>query len=933
MASKKRRRKRKKTKSARSGNPEKQASKSANISVGSEDLRTDLDAVAAEIRHFLAKGSSKSALARAKEVYKELRDERAKTLLVEAYMGRILELLQKGCLQEARTLFDLVRSRHGFPETFQIEMEATLLALSGDMKRLLKPLANQQALLPAGKEAIFKAIRNDVWDLKSIADCEALSKDHPLRKEAYALDEGFRAVTSEGNPEQGVLLPGISRKSPLAPWKMLIKGIEAFYAFEDKLCARFLDAVDSDSAPGRVAPALRAMISGETENGLGQGASALMDQVLGSEKQLLNAFNHLDWVMRNNPPARTFFAAVKRAVDICEAVRPELLEKLKQHIWVRCLMRGYPQGNVEKAMGGSPLKNAYCWRLYARAKEVKGEPLWACALWDQFAVHAVHEGVLPPGGAELSSLYHHMALLLGQMSEVEFSWETREFKANFQSFEAQYRGQPESIRDAFQNVKRPVKDPFYFLSPGRLYELACKVDPVSENFFMWFSWTRKNAESWKEIDPVAISWHRAIRGDIRPLMYLTRSTEKRNALQKALGYLNKAEALDRLSPEVKQARKRLMVSIAIRHLKQKKTHLAQKDFQEMEVLPQFSEEDGLAFLSALKCVSALIDAHMDRSESHYNRALQMRAGPIAAHIVLRGLFNICSMGQKGDRFLSRKKESLPTDEEAAMALAGACLLCREMGMDLPGFHPYAAPTERYLKKTPVSIDPAAIRAIAETALARGELPLAYTAAGAGLKKRDSGTARFLLLRAQSLPAWAFERRDECIDAVVAMARRERDMTLIDEAMDFRRHRRGRMPFYGGFDAFDGDEALDLTDVEEIITLELEREDYPHEPSISSGGVFRRFEDDDELDDEEEWEGPPDAFLFETVAEMLQAEMPEEVREQIPEKALPILVEMIIKHGNGGSDLPDLEEIGRKDPELMEKFIEAVGPEIFSDFFG
>ncbi|MDZ7696862.1 MAG: hypothetical protein U5R49_08070 [Deltaproteobacteria bacterium] len=65
--------------------------------------------------------------------------------------------------------------------------------------------------------------------------------------------------------------------------------------------------------------------------------------------------------------------------------------------------------------------------------------------------------------------------------------------------------------------------------------------------------------------------------------------------------------------------------------------------------------------------------------------------------------------------------------------------------------------------------------------------------------------------------------------------------------------------------------------------------------------------------------------------MLVAEMPEEIKGQIPEKALPVLVEMIIKHGDGGGDLPDLEEISRKDPELMDRFIEALGPEMLNEF--
>ena len=79
-----------------------------------------------------------------------------------------------------------------------------------------------------------------------------------------------------------------------------------------------------------------------------------------------------------------------------------------------------------------------------------------------------------------------------------------------------------------------------------------------------------------------------------------------------------------------------------------------------------------------------------------------------------------------------------------------------------------------------------MRALAEAALRRNLRELAYAASAAGLAKGGATEARFLLLRAQALPGWEFERRNDCIAAATELARRQRDMALVDEAVDLRR---------------------------------------------------------------------------------------------------------------------------------------------------
>ena len=85
---------------------------------------------------------------------------------------------------------------------------------------------------------------------------------------------------------------------------------------------------------------------------------------------------------------------------------------------------------------------------------------------------------------------------------------------------------------------------------------------------------------WRRPRPIRpIPWRRrwcaALPHDIPPLLHLMQSAEKRNALQKAFKLMERAEQIDGVNAEVRRARLRLLVSMAVRHLREKKPKLAE----------------------------------------------------------------------------------------------------------------------------------------------------------------------------------------------------------------------------------------------------------------------------------------------------------------------------------------------------------------------
>ena len=184
-----------------------------------------------------------------------------------------------------------------------------------------------------------------------------------------------------------------------------------------------------------------------------------------------------------------------RAVTLCKEVCPDLLERLKQHISVRAMMAGAKADRVTVAMGGPSLKNAYFWRLLARAyEETPHDPLaipLACSVWEEFRRHAVHEKWFPANGPEIATLYLHMADLWRRIAgRTRSDYVVQRFAATFPGHGDYYAGQPAEIRALMPS---PGRLDFYFLSPDALFGRACEADPCTENFQRWLKWARQNA--------------------------------------------------------------------------------------------------------------------------------------------------------------------------------------------------------------------------------------------------------------------------------------------------------------------------------------------------------------------------------------------------------------------------------------------------------
>lgn len=772
----------------------------------------------------ISKGKSRNALDQAKEIHSRHKCAASESLLMDAYAARAQSLLARDMNIEVRSLIDMIGSRYAGSYRRFDEMRLLVSFRLDGIKGAVAPL-NDPGLASVKRAAIEDLIRRELVDLRDLAECPSLAEDHPLRKGASALAAAFDAVTAGPVGEQSLDLPEVSRRSPLGPWKALVRAIGSLYRNDDAACLSYIGAIESGSAPSRLIPALHSILEGRLRPELAAPRQTeLALQVSGSRETFRASLESIDKAFATG--SRTgVCAAIPNALQACRQYNPQFLERLQQHLAVRILLAGLSPSAVPSV--ANALRDAHFWRMYASALERRPEVdslFQACSAWEEFRRHAIAQGWFQAGSVAEAALYLHMAETLSDRSWQECESVRRGWFHTFEGYDGLYAKQPPEIR----NLASRIAPDLYFLSPRELYARACRMDPHAFAFQRWTEWEKRLGGN--QANDAAEAWHRALPGDIAPLLHLMEAAERRGALNKALANLEKAESLDGLNIEVRRARMRLLVSTAIRHLKQRKARLAGKDLAEIAPLPQAQQGDRPAFMAALAWVSSRLEGAEDKAAMRRAEISRVLEDGCAEAMVLWNVARICEYKEGVPQ-----RDSPSAYRAEAAGVARACALGDDMGLEMEIPREWADDLTKRLTGKSAQVDPSHLSSLAEAALRRKDLRLAYAATTQGLAGGSAGgpgEARFLFLRARSLPATDGERRNECLAAAAEMARQRRDMDLLNEVIELRRSV-SRSLFGGlrmpGEQFSEGDLSMTAGQLKEVLGREKAAIDYKPSP--------------------------------------------------------------------------------------------------------
>lgn len=805
-----------------------------------DQIPASSNSVAVRIRNIrlaIERRSSKSALEKAKKLHKELANDESRSILIEAYITRVETMLAKDLTTEAKALAELIVSR--FPESADRldHLRRDLAARTGGVAELVAPLADPN-VTPEKRAQIEQAIRCGLADIQTLAACPALPDDHPLRTAAVAVTGAFAAVTTGDVDDMTVRLPEVSRRSPLAGWKALIRAIASLYRGQDEDCLRFLATIDSDCAPARVADSVRSILTESPDGPMTQAGRSLAQKVAGSRVELRASLQALDEALSQGR-SRELYRQIRQTVLVCERACPQILERLKQHISVKAAVAHCPTEAVVDALGGRSLHDAYFWRLFARAIESAGDSLSACMMWDHFRSAAIEEGLFAADGQENAFLYLHIAELLRGAQPDDLQQMQTEFRHDPCDWEGVYDEDesPPPGMSASRFGKRP--DP-YFLFPERLYERACALRSDANIYKEWLDYVQIADRRDLKGDEVALKWSAAFPQDGRPLIHLAEAAEQRNAFNKALKYIEQAEKLGGTDPKVRRARFRLLVAKSVRHIKQRKLNLAAKDFVEIGELPQAGEKDRPAFIASLRWLHAILDDNHAEADRFQSQIRDLLGGQVASAVLLLSAANECQYfspeTKKLEKWLSAYKE-----KDIMAAIMRTCPIGSDVNIEILLPARWALLLRKWLKRSDCEFDKTSLLTMAKAALAAGWLEVAYYCCGYGLVSGGPEQARFMFLRGSSLPYFSDVRRQECFAAALALAKRVRDMALVAEIVETSRQDMGSWGWsspFGPGPADLNDLGMDDKALERVAKFERRSRKYPKDSQAPVFGARR-----------------------------------------------------------------------------------------------
>jgi len=369
-----------------------------------------LDAATA-VRRSLARQDYKQALKEAKTAWRQQPTSELRTLLEEAYLERTKQLLRFGFTAEARSTFEDLLAL-GITEA-KVRQEATTVA--APLGLLSQVLGHQGPSETITDPSILRVLA----DSAVLRPGSAPSNYPEIARDAAAVREALDQLAA-GQTEAALAgLAHIPRNSPLADWRLFVRGLAAYYRQDDEEMAACWDRLDPARVPAKIARNLRSLAewirSGSpTLEGLGAGGRALLqvekaafgEPVLSRLCELHSQTAERDWegalrTLRNLP--RTL-GPQKRPLALLAA--QAVMASATKDITFRFMER------VTKEFPGPPSDPRWnrAWARFHEAAE-EGDLTSAARHWIDY-VQDIDQGALPADDRRLAKalVWHRAAL-------------------------------------------------------------------------------------------------------------------------------------------------------------------------------------------------------------------------------------------------------------------------------------------------------------------------------------------------------------------------------------------------------------------------------------------------------------------------------------------------------------------------------------------
>ncbi|MCD6292229.1 MAG: tetratricopeptide repeat protein [Deltaproteobacteria bacterium] len=516
-----------------------------------------------KIHRNLEKFIYRPAIKYAKELHQREPDKYL-PLLIKALRGLYQELSEKKQMARAKAVLDQIIAL-GDPATSDL-MELALALQSGEILPRHEKIAHLK--IPSLLNHDFaEADKNIVIDVLIAAsefssqpqfESQTNSFSEQIYADILAVREAFELVCEKQYANAQEKISGIKRKSLLAPWRLLLKGIISFYLGEDEKALTALKKLPDETTPTKIAEAYLFLLNeSETRQTYEKKHSFLQKVVLLATSDNLedllpraevlwktgryrDSFIHIKPLLytitpeSSSLPRRLFRFYFNSIFTMVSEQSSNYLEQLHQEIF-------------RSKKESPPLLNTEFLRITALYQEINHFPIEETAeVWDLFLQS--HNREQPENPALTAAIYAYEADLFAQtdsFSENDALSRLQKMVAAFDNFDG---------FDEFDEYDEEESEPLDFERAEELYEKAIKSDP--DNFVIRLKLLQLYESSGSEeasktnrlLDELI---HRFPDNKEILLRAGTRCLE-RKAFPKGLKYLRQAAQLDRSDNKIKE---------------------------------------------------------------------------------------------------------------------------------------------------------------------------------------------------------------------------------------------------------------------------------------------------------------------------------------------------------------------------------------------
>ena len=703
--------------------------------------RTKRDAKGSRERleELLASDDTRGAVEAAKVLLREEPGTASESLAVRAYVGRIKALIAEGLGREAAAIAAIMRERFpGHAASWTSLFEEARLA-AGDFDWILSEL---HAASGEGRAALEERLLPWIVDPSVISHSTALDPADPLASESRILAGIFEIVTSRiASPEEMAPLNDIRRRSPLAPWKLLIRAIDAYYRNEDERVATNVAAIDTRSPAARGGEVLSELTTGRQREGRSPAAERLIDRITGGRASIIAQIRSIEAAARDDD-RRKLREEVRALTRSFDRLSPYAIEQARIALLPICGVYFEPEQIATMfriAADGGEMP-----RYSAIVMESTGAP-FASSIWMVYAEGMSAVKLIEPWQA--AEIYLHV-LALGK-EDRDPDW-----------FDPFGEDEDDALPDTAQVIRKIIAS-----KPGP--SVLARVAPYFDRL-----------ES-RELRSVLTAWRKNDSSAPEPLVRLLDLATKEGSYDTALVLIRQGDEMKIIDPEYARLRTHVLFRKAEQLLAARKRGAADMLLAEIARRPEDLGEDGRTYLLALEWAAAT----------------PAKAGELLAELARRGVAAEVIVaevtGELGIPFALPASQPSPTE-----LLEGVCrgLTMIRLAGKLPRHCAWL------IERTVAYFDRATemqLLVIGSSAMACRMNALAWTATARGLEIGGAMLYRMLLLRAEILIEEHRESRRTAltIEGARSLAQQANDREIMARAAELTR----RLPYFQSLD--------------------------------------------------------------------------------------------------------------------------------------